>query len=176
MKQIYVLAGSFQEFNEYVKVKKSLADYVPQNKYVYLREPRQLHGVDPNKVSFLVLGGFHNKPFAEREELWNVVNAIKDIQTQNPDSVLSDLFDVIPGLSGMKILCPGYMAILPRPYCTECRWSAERPLCDVIIHLNDSHKWTRDAIADWLETLDFDLTIRVPTKIRVALANRSTVT
>lgn len=28
---------------------------------------------------------------------------------------------------------------------------------DVIIHLNDIHRWTREQIADWLETLDVDL-------------------
>lgn len=31
----------------------------------------------------------------------------------------------------------------------------------VIIHLNDSHKWTREAIADWLDTLDVDLRFTV---------------
>ena len=29
----------------------------------------------------------------------------------------------------------------------------ESPLRGVIIHLNDSHKWTREAIADWLESI-----------------------
>lgn len=28
-----------------------------------------------------------------------------------------------------------------------------------VIHLNDSHKWTRHEIADWLETLDVDLAL-----------------
>lgn len=30
----------------------------------------------------------------------------------------------------------------------------------VIISLNDKHNWTRDQIADWLETLDIDLTFK----------------
>jgi hypothetical protein len=29
-------------------------------------------------------------------------------------------------------------------------------LCDVIVSLNDYHKWSREQIADWLETLDVD--------------------
>jgi hypothetical protein len=29
-----------------------------------------------------------------------------------------------------------------------------------IIHLNDSHRWSREDIADWLDTLDVDLTIK----------------
>lgn len=31
----------------------------------------------------------------------------------------------------------------------------------VIISLNDQHKWTREEIADWLDTLDIDLTFKV---------------
>lgn len=30
---------------------------------------------------------------------------------------------------------------------------APSPLRDIVIHLNDSHKWTREAIADWLESI-----------------------
>lgn len=33
----------------------------------------------------------------------------------------------------------------------------------LIVHLNDRHQWPREAIADWLETLDLDLTVPVPT-------------
>lgn len=34
---------------------------------------------------------------------------------------------------------------------------------DVIIHLNDTDRWTRERIADWLDTLDLDLRFPVPT-------------
>ena len=30
-------------------------------------------------------------------------------------------------------------------------------LVDLVIHLNDSHHWSREQIADWLDTLDADL-------------------
>ena len=30
---------------------------------------------------------------------------------------------------------------------------------DIIIHLNDKHKWSREKIADWLDSLDVDLTL-----------------
>ncbi len=33
-------------------------------------------------------------------------------------------------------------------------------LAHVIIELNDDYEWTREEIADWLETLDLDLTVR----------------
>ena len=36
------------------------------------------------------------------------------------------------------------------------------PIRDIIMHLNDQHKWPREEIADWLETLDVDLAFKVP--------------
>lgn len=35
------------------------------------------------------------------------------------------------------------------------------PLREVIINLNDRHKWTREKIADWIETLDIDTRFKV---------------
>lgn len=35
----------------------------------------------------------------------------------------------------------------------------EMPLRSIIVSLNDSYEWTREQVADWLETLDLDLTI-----------------
>lgn len=37
------------------------------------------------------------------------------------------------------------------------------PLKSAIISLNDSSKWTREQIADWLETLDIDISFKVKT-------------
>lgn len=39
------------------------------------------------------------------------------------------------------------------------------PLDSMIIHLNDGHSWSREAIADWLDTLGVDLTFPVPDEI-----------
>lgn len=40
----------------------------------------------------------------------------------------------------------------------KCPVRGERKMLeDVIILLNDKHKWSREQIADWLETLDIDL-------------------
>lgn len=42
--------------------------------------------------------------------------------------------------------------------CPVCDKSPHRELLpDIIIHINDEHHWTREQIADWLETLDIDL-------------------
>lgn len=39
--------------------------------------------------------------------------------------------------------------------------SSETSLWYIIQHLNDAHKWTRERIADWLETLDSDITFQI---------------
>lgn len=47
---------------------------------------------------------------------------------------------------------PGMDAIVKHPV-----FGTMLPLRIIIIGLNDRHRWTRDQIADWLETLDVDL-------------------
>jgi hypothetical protein len=56
------------------------------------------------------------------------------------------LKDVVPGLNM-------YIRKCPQDHC-YC-WG---PLYKMIQHLNDSHELSREEIADWLETLDVDLT------------------
>ena len=63
---------------------------------------------------------------------------------KNP--IYDELIKLVPTLDSTNIQCP------------EC--SIDFVLGGVIPHLNDSHEWTRDHIADWLETLDVDLTIQ----------------
>lgn len=53
-------------------------------------------------------------------------------------------------------LFPGLDHMLDCPACDDTTgWS----LTNTIIHLNDDHEWTRERIADWLETLPVDLTL-----------------
>lgn len=42
--------------------------------------------------------------------------------------------------------------------CPEC--SSVSPIFHMIQHINDVHRWKREEIADWLETLDADLTVQ----------------
>lgn len=56
------------------------------------------------------------------------------------------------------------------PECVKARkyslWaSLESSLFALVIHLNDDHKWDRNRIADFLETLDVDLTFQVPSDL-----------
>lgn len=60
------------------------------------------------------------------------------------------LEEAIPGFNQMKVKHPVH--------------GDEEYLRTTIINLNDSHRWTREQIADWLETLDHDLTIRTESR------------
>lgn len=61
---------------------------------------------------------------------------------------------LIPGLHCKGQSCPGCGI-----------WEGDfAGLSELIIHLNDQHEWTLLEIADWLDTLDLDLTVHVPTK------------
>jgi len=58
---------------------------------------------------------------------------------------------LIPGLVDMQAQCPAEV-------CLSKTFSWEPSgLKNVIIHLNDTHMWSRKDIADWLDTLDLDL-------------------
>lgn len=48
----------------------------------------------------------------------------------------------------------------PFPVLPECREPYQLAL--LVIHLNDVHRWSREAIADWLDTLEIDLTLKEP--------------
>lgn len=71
-------------------------------------------------------------------------------------AVTDKLAEAIPGFEYMKQACPEGCAA---PY------HKDSPLRITIIHLNDHHKWTRERIADWLETLDHDLTFKTPEEV-----------
>lgn len=55
-------------------------------------------------------------------------------------------------VNAMEKLLPDIKKIVACPACGD-----EDTLKFIIIHLNDSHGWTREAQADWVESLDLDL-------------------
>lgn len=69
--------------------------------------------------------------------------------------VLGTLKKAIPGLKNARANCPASKTCGSEVY-------HDMPVTEVIIHLNDTHKWTREKIADWLETLDVDLSFQEP--------------
>lgn len=67
--------------------------------------------------------------------------------------VKGGLISKIPALSEYETKCPVEL---------DCKRSYNKyPLSSIIIHLNDLHKWTREEIADWLESLPVDLRFKV---------------
>jgi hypothetical protein len=80
-----------------------------------------------------------------------------------------------PGLGdvaeALRSLCPAYISEkTPCPACLLASGgiaylaygSIAISVGQQIVHLNDFHRWTREEIADWLEGLDVDLTIKKP--------------
>lgn len=62
--------------------------------------------------------------------------------TPNTGSILNELLKICPGLARIARPCPVSPCDYPR-----------RPLNEVIVHLNDGHKWSREKIAEWLDII-----------------------
>jgi hypothetical protein len=45
----------------------------------------------------------------------------------------------------LRVVCPDSGT------CLNLSFSGRRDFRDVIVHLNDTHRWTREAIADWVD-------------------------
>jgi hypothetical protein len=67
--------------------------------------------------------------------------------------------DVSTSLSLKSQRLPGIKEQVKHP--VALHEAVEYTLHEVIISLNDSYKWTREEIADWLETLDINITFPV---------------
>lgn len=68
----------------------------------------------------------------------------------NGSSVMSGLTKLFPALMTVNKSCPSEI-------CKNTSWGkASHPLSDVIIHLNDHHRWPREKVADWLEVISTD--------------------
>lgn len=70
--------------------------------------------------------------------------------TFSEPSITSALQSLVPALSTATSVCPA----------KGCERAHPKLLEYLIIHLNDDHRWTRESIADWLDTLDIDLTVQ----------------
>lgn len=76
-----------------------------------------------------------------------------------------EVAEVFPYIEHVSIKCPA------ESECTD--EIGTKPLGSIVVHLNDHHRWTREAIADWLETeeekLGFVLLSEEAVKPQVAL-------
>lgn len=71
--------------------------------------------------------------------------------------------DEILDLSSQAEQLPGVKEMVRHPM----EPTLEDGLFQVIISLNDQFRWSREEIADWLETLDVDLRFKVDTPDKV---------
>lgn len=121
----------------------------------------------------------YDKPGKTKDILWgfaprlatmlaNISTASKDILTERirmfvdpaytiPVVPIDDYPSAPPGaesLSGLSFQLPGmsYQVTCPTDKCVY-GIRRQESLRDVIMHLNDQHKWNRNKIADWLDEL-----------------------
>jgi hypothetical protein len=99
---------------------------------------------------------FHGEPgfvFVETpgKEAWTPMGWTADGVIQKSvttgDIVRSNLLKMFPGLK-------------ENARCPVCEKAPLQMVVDLVIHLNDTHKWTRMQVADWTESLDIDLTLK----------------
>lgn len=97
-----------------------------------------------------------------------------DVTEQAPQVTGHDTVDLlkkaIPGIGEIRTSCP-HCTDPERPKGPPLWWTGFGPkswesptirLLDVIVHLNDYHRWSREEIASWLETKDWDLQFVTP--------------
>lgn len=75
----------------------------------------------------------------------SITIALQELIPGSITSVYTKLQEMISGMSSYAT-------------CPDC--SVPGSIVWLITHLNDLHAWTREEIADWLDNLDIDLTIR----------------
>lgn len=76
------------------------------------------------------------------------------------NQVVNALAAVCPAVSDSYLVCPGTNEVVVSVAGDIFPCLVQGSLSTLIPHLNDTHCWTREKIADWLETLPLDLTIR----------------
>ena len=95
------------------------------------------------------------------EEKWLVQN----IESWSSSYMINGVLELRKYISGQKDLeddrkeflkHEGFKEKVDCPQCvtSEADVWRNQSIQQVIIHLNDSHEWTREKIADWLDTLD----------------------
>lgn len=69
-------------------------------------------------------------------------------------SIVGGVSNPIPNLSKS---CSALNEVVSFP--SGCAWRGKDTVSNIIQHLNDREGWSREAIADWLESLDIDLSV-----------------
>lgn len=65
-----------------------------------------------------------------------------------------------PGAAAADKLIRAFPNLTTFKSCPQCGFN--NLLFGMVMHLNDYHRWERESIADWLDTLDEDFTFPPP--------------
>jgi hypothetical protein len=94
-------------------------------------------------------------------------DAVKDLvpTLEMQDSPGKALVRLIPGLKVKGIKCPVSTAVSAFELDLWGQITHDGihtlTLAHLIVHLNDDHRWKRERLADWLDSLDIDLSFGV---------------
>jgi hypothetical protein len=100
----------------------------------------------------------------------NLEGSLENIKTWTPTGYTIEGFTLKPPAEtgsivqrNLKRLFPGLIELVTCPVCKNENATMapqQMQLDRAIIHLNDTHKWSREAVADWLESLDVDIAMK----------------
>jgi hypothetical protein len=94
-------------------------------------------------------------PGVPTEKIWYPNNDTTDGFITKPSTATGSIVQ-----RNLKKLFPGLVELVTCPVCKNkdaTMIPQQMQLDRAIIHLNDTHAWSREAVADWLESLDIDL-------------------
>lgn len=110
---------------------------------------------EPESAAYKFYGHTKSQPIKKKYEpvhadvfgpFWEDSSAPSHDATAPSHDVSGTLYALLPGLR-TRVYCPANGNV-------DCE---SLQVSDQVIHLNDTHRWTREQIADWLDTLDVDL-------------------
>jgi hypothetical protein len=86
------------------------------------------------------------------KQLQYMTYEVANTSTIRSNPVVDGLCELIPGLRTATAKCPMY----------KCSYSfcGAQFVINLIVHLNDHHQWSREQVADWLDLLPIDLSVR----------------
>jgi len=128
--------------------------------------------VEASEVTIQYTASFEKMAKQMEKAVWQFQKAaIGGLSPSTYHPTIMALSRLVPALSDTSTPCPATQNEFPCGY-------PRSPIASVIMHLNDSHHWTREGIADWLDSLeDVDLTVKPQPKaeeLRNAIASAGT--
>lgn len=106
-----------------------------------------------------------------KNELWKKLQdpdfllqdfSYKDDEWESPlDAQRRIIGDIFPAVFTMGLKCPARKWLFGM---RRCHKHDHLTLGDIIVRLNDGHKWPRELIAEWVESLDLDTTMKAQSK------------